>query len=172
MSTSTPGPVTPYGIGVALEPGELIYRQICARYSTLGTTPDLIDVRGRLRLGSPLWKDWGWCDTLITSHRLVTRLAGDNGRLISNLWTAIAGVQVDLEHRTVTMDDRVSEWRGVYAGSVAPLVAVAAIERIHGPAALLQHPALTTLRRPPRPGSTVRWRRMDAALQPLPKGSR
>src|SRR5262249_23768904 len=57
-----PSPITPYGIGVALEPGELIYRQIWTRYSTLGATPDLIDGRGQLRLGSPLWKNWGWCD--------------------------------------------------------------------------------------------------------------
>jgi hypothetical protein len=64
----TPGAITPYGIGVALEPGELIYRRVWAHYSTLGATPDLIDGRGRLRVGSPRWIDWGWCDTLITIH--------------------------------------------------------------------------------------------------------
>lgn len=166
----TPSAITPYGIGVAIEPGELIYRQIWAEYSTLGATPDLIDGRGRLRLGSPLWKNWGWCDTLITSHRLVTRLTGESGRLISSWWMTIAGVQVDLERGTVAMDDRMSDWRGAYVGPAAPIVAVAAIERIHGLDALLRHPALTTLRRP-GPGSTDRWDRMGAVLEPVPKGS-
>ena len=59
---------------------------------------------------------------LVTSYRLVTRLAGDSGRLSCNWWAAIAGVQVDLERRTATMDDRTSEWRGVYAGPVAPIM--------------------------------------------------
>jgi hypothetical protein len=162
--------IGPYGIGVALEPGEIIYRQVWAQYSTLGATPDLIDSRGGLRFGSPLWKNWGWCDTLITSRRLVTRLTGDSGRLISNWWTTIAGVQVDLERGTVTMDDRMSEWRGAYVGPAAPIVAVAAIERIRGPDALLRHPALATLRRP-GPGSTVRWHRMGAVLEAVPNGS-
>jgi hypothetical protein len=139
--------IGPYGIGVALEPGEIIYRQVWAQYSTLGATPDLIDGRGRLCLGTPVWRTWGWCDTLISSHRLVTRLAGDSERLGSNWWTAIGGVQVDLERQTVAMDDRTSSWRGVYAGPATPIIAVAAIERIHGPAALVEHPALGLLRR-------------------------
>jgi hypothetical protein len=60
----------------------------------------------------------------------VTRVAGDGGRLISNWWTQIAGVQVDLDHETVTMDDRVSEWRGAYVGPVVPIIAVATVERV------------------------------------------
>jgi hypothetical protein len=164
--------IRPYGIGVALEPGELIYRQLWARYSTLGATPDLIDGRGGLRLGSPLWRTWGWCDTLITSHRLVTRLAGDSGRLGSNWWTAIGGVEVDLEGQTVAMDDRISEWRGVYAGPAIPIIAVAAIERIHGPAALLEHPALTVLRRSRAQRSTARWPPIDAQRRSLTRAGR
>jgi hypothetical protein len=166
-----PSPIGPFAIGVALEPGELIYRQVWAHYSTLGATPDLVDGRGRLRLSSPLWRNWGWCDTLITSQRLVTRLAGDSGRLISNWWAGIGGVQVDLEHRTVTMDDRSSKWRGFYAGPAAPVIAVAAIERVHGPTALVQHPALTALRRSAGQDSTVPQRRMDMVFQSLPKAS-
>jgi hypothetical protein len=82
----------------------------------------------------------------MTSHRLVTRLTGDSGRLISNWWRAIAGVQIDLERQTLTMDDYRSEWRGLYAGPATPIIAVAAIERIYGPAALLEHPGLVSLR--------------------------
>lgn len=163
-----PGGITPYMIGAALETGELIYRQVWSRYSTLGTTPDLIDRRGRLRLGMPIWRDWGWCDTLVTSHRLATRLTGDSGRLISNWWTSIAGVQVDLERQTVTMDDRTGQWRGVYAGPAVPIIAVAAIERIHGPASLADHPDLAPLRR----GSSTDHRssRVEAEIAlPRPK---
>jgi hypothetical protein len=148
-----PSSISAYGIGVALEPDELIYRQVWAQYSTLGATPDMVDRRGRLRCGSPLWKDWGWCDTLITSCRLITRLAGDSGRLISNWWPSIAGVQIDLEHQIVTMDDRTSDWRGLYAGPATPIIAVAAVERIYGPAALIEHPGLRMLRR----GSSGAW---------------
>jgi hypothetical protein len=170
---STPSSITPYGIGVVLEPGELIYRQVWARYSTLGATPDVIDGRGRLHLGSPLWRNWGWCDTLITSHRLVTRLAGDSGRLGSNWWTAIAGVQVDLEHQTVAMDDDLNKWRGIYAGPATPIMAVATIERIYGPTALLEHPGLLLLRRRLSGKQRSRWARKGVALpKPLPEASR
>lgn len=163
-----PSPISPYGIGIALQAGEVIYRRVWARYSTLGTTPDLVDGRGRLLLGSPIWRDWGWCDTLVTSHRLVTLLAGDSGRLVSNWWTSIAGVEVNLEQETVTMDDRASEWRGAYAGPTAPIIAVAAIEWLYGPAALVDHPDLASLRR----GSSTdpRRKRVEAGMPwPSPK---
>ena len=58
----------------------------------------------------------------------------------------MAGVQVDLSHDAVALDDRASEWRGLYGGPAAAIIAVAAIERIHSPAALLDHPGLTRLR--------------------------
>ena len=92
------------------------------------------------------WRDCGWCQTVVTSHRLATRLAADGCRLVSNWWTSIAGVQVDLVRDVVALDDRASSWRGAYGGRAAALVAVAAVERVYGPAALIDHPALRPVR--------------------------
>jgi hypothetical protein len=140
------GPVGPYGIGLALESGEILYREIWARYWTCGATTELADGYGRVRVVPPAWRDWGWCHTVITSRRLATRLAAGGGRLVSNWWASIAGVQVDLSRDVVVLDDRASGWRGAYAGPAAAVVAVAAVGRVHGPAALVQHPALAPLR--------------------------
>ena len=99
------GPVNPYGIGMALEPGEVMYRQVWARYWTLGQPLDLVNGCGAVRFVPSPWRDWGWCPTVLTSHRLVTRLGADGGRLISNWWASIGGVQVDLSRDLVTLDD-------------------------------------------------------------------
>ena len=47
------GPLGPYEIGLALEPGEVLYRQVWARYWTLGTTTELVDGYGRVRVVPP-----------------------------------------------------------------------------------------------------------------------
>jgi hypothetical protein len=36
-----------YGIGVSLEPGEILYREAWARYWTLGQSTELVDNLGR-----------------------------------------------------------------------------------------------------------------------------
>jgi hypothetical protein len=141
-----PGPLGPYEIGLALEPGEVLYRQVWAPYWTLGTPTELVDGYGRVKVVPPAWRAWGWCHTVITSQRLATRLAADGGRLVSNWWPSIAGVQVDLGCHLVALDDRAGSWRGAYGGPAAAIMAVAAIERVHGPAALVHHPALAPLR--------------------------
>ena len=81
-----------------------------------------------------------------TSKRLATRLTADGSRLVSNWWVSIAGVQVDLARDMIVLDDRASSWRAAYGGSAAAIVAVAAVERVHGPAALVHYPALGLLR--------------------------
>ncbi len=40
------GPLGPYEIGLALEPGEVLYRQVWAPYWALGTTTELVDGYG------------------------------------------------------------------------------------------------------------------------------
>jgi len=140
------GPLGPYEIGLALDPGEVLYRQVWARYWALGTTTELVDSYGRVRVVPPAWRDWGWCHTVITSKRLATRLTADGSRLVSNWWVSIAGVQVDLARDMIVLDDRASSWRAAYGGSAAAIVAVAAVERVHGPAALVHYPALGLLR--------------------------
>jgi hypothetical protein len=77
---------------------------------------------------------------------LATRLAADGSRPVSNWWASIAGVQVDLAADIVVLDDPASSWRGAYGGPATAIVAVAAVERVHGPAALVHHPALGLLR--------------------------
>jgi hypothetical protein len=141
-----PGPASPYGIGVVLEPGEVVFRQVWARYATLVSTPDLYDTSGGVRPGSPSWREWGWGLTLVTSDRLVARLGGDGGRLVSVWWSGVGGLQVDLAKESVVMDASNGDWRGRYGGPLAPVLAVAAVERVYGAAALLDHPGLAPLR--------------------------
>jgi hypothetical protein len=140
-----PRPMDPYDIGVALQPAELLYRLVWLHYSTLARTNDSVDARGCLLPGTSYWRDWGWCQTLITSHRLATRLAADGCRLVSNWWSAVAGVQIDLSRDAVLLDDGAGEWRGRYAGSGVAVVGVAAVERVYGPEALHNHPGLQWL---------------------------
>ncbi len=115
-----PGPLGPYEIGVALEPGEVLYRQVWAPYWALGTTTELVDGYGRMKAVPPAWRAWGWCHTVITSQRLATRLAAEGGRLVSNWWASIAGVQVDLGCHLVALDDRAGSWRGSYGAQRQP----------------------------------------------------
>ena len=68
-----------YGIGVALEPGEVPYRELWARYWTLGNPTALVDGFGRVQHVASFWRDWGLCPVLLTSHRLLARLAAMAG---------------------------------------------------------------------------------------------
>ena len=138
--------INPYDIGVALEPGEVLYRQVWARYWTLGQPTELVSSFGRVQHVPSSWRDWGWCQTLLTSHRLLTRLTADSGRLVSNWWTSIGGVQVDLQRDLVTLDDRTSNWRGAYGGPAVAIISVGAVSAVHGLTALVDHPALEPLR--------------------------
>ena len=134
--------INPYDIGAALEPGEVLYRQVWARYWTLGQPTELVSSSGRVQHVPSSWRDWGWCQVLLTSHRLLTRLGADGGWLIANWWASIGGVQVDLQRDLVTLDDRTGNWRGAYGGPAAAIISVGAVGAVHGLAALVEHPAL------------------------------
>jgi hypothetical protein len=141
--------INPYSIGVALEPGEILDRQLRACYWTLGEATELFDSFGRARHVPSSWRDSGWCPTLMTSRRLLTRLAADSGRPISKWWISIGGVQVDLARDVVTLDDRTGNWRGAYGGPTVAVIsvgAVGAVGAVHGLAALVDHPGLRPLR--------------------------
>ena len=58
------GPIGMFDVGLALEPGEVLYRQAWARYWTLGATTDLVDNFGRVSVVPAAWRDWGWCQTV------------------------------------------------------------------------------------------------------------
>lgn len=141
--------INPYDIGAALEPGEVLYRQVWARYWTLGQPTELVSSSGRVQHVPSSWRYWGWCQILLTSHRLLTRLTADGGRLISNWWASIGGVQANLQRDFVTLDDRTTNWRRGVRRTRCRHILVGAVSAVHGLAALVDHTALQSLRSHP-----------------------
>ena len=54
--------------------------------------------------------------------------------------------RVDLARDLVILDDRTSSWRGAYGGPAVAVISVAAVSAVHGLGALVDHPALESLR--------------------------
>jgi hypothetical protein len=139
MYRNCPQPVTPYQVGVVLDPDERPLIEIPARL--INEPPPLN------------WGRKGWCSPmrpwLITDSRIVGRLGDD--RVYGWRWQHLTGIRVNLciRHEVVSLDT----WDGLpltWAGpAVAPL-AVAAIYKLYGPAALLDHPGLAVLRAEPQ----------------------
>jgi hypothetical protein len=131
-------PVTPYQVGVVLESYERPLIEIPARL--LNEMPPMNEAPAAW---SPPVRPW-----LITDNRLVGRLADD--KLYGWRWQHLTGCRVGLQFglEVVTLDT----WDGIplaWAGpAVAPL-AVAAIYKLYGPTALLDHPGLAPLRSSP-----------------------
>lgn len=132
MVSNKPTPTTPYGIGVVLDLGEQVWAECPIRF-----------LQENLPAGgltdSPV-RPW-----LVTSDRVVGRLGDD--RLYGWRWEHIRGCRVDLSASAeiVTLDlDGGSrlDWTGP---GVAPL-AVAAVYRLHGRKALVDHPGLNAIR--------------------------
>ena len=127
-----PVPANPYGIGVVLERGERVWAECPVRFlqeNLPSEGPTMRSVR-----------PW-----LVTSDRIVGRLGDDS--LYGWRWEHIRGCRVDLSASSefVTLDlDGGSrlDWTGP---GVAPL-AVAAVYRLHGREALVDHPGLTAIR--------------------------
>jgi hypothetical protein len=135
---NTPQGVTPYGVGVGLEPDERPWIEIPARF--LSEAPAAISP---LANWTPPIRPW-----LVTSSRIVGRL-GD-GRLYGWRWRHLVGCRIGLDvgHEFVTLDATDGDpltWTGP---AVAPL-AVAAVYELYGPVALLDHPGLVSLRTDP-----------------------
>jgi hypothetical protein len=132
MVTGQPTAATPYRIGVVLDPGEQVWTECRVRF--------LQEILHSDRPTVPPARLW-----LVTSDRIVGRLGDD--RLYGWRWEHIRGCRVDLtaslEHVTLDPDNSSRlDWTG--PGS-APL-AVAAVYRLHGRQALLDHPGLSTIR--------------------------
>ncbi|MEP7193581.1 MAG: hypothetical protein ABI903_12020 [Actinomycetota bacterium] len=96
----------------------------------------------RMRLGGT-WSQPGWSQVLITDRRLLVRL--DTGELISLWWGSLVGFEADLHRSHVVLDFGDGRPRSLSGPAVA-LVAVAGVDRLYGPEALLVHPALAPLR--------------------------
>jgi hypothetical protein len=101
---------------------------------------------------------------LITNHRIVGRLGDD--RLYGWRWQQFTGCRVDLQpaREFVALDIGDSIPLAWVGPAVAPL-AVAAIFRLYGPAALPDHSGLGPLR--PNPDSADRTRRSPTGIRPM-----
>ena len=124
--------VNPYVIGVVLDPGERVWAECPARFLEENLPLDCPT--------TPPIRPW-----LVTSDRIVGRLGDD--RLYGWRWENVRGCRVDMsasaEYVTLDLDDRSRlDWTGP---GVAPF-AVAAVYRLHGREALLDHPGLTSIR--------------------------
>lgn len=85
----------------------------------------------------------GTTDWLVTNLRLAARAAG--GLVISIYWAAVCGLSADLVTEVVVLDG-VDGYHGELSGPAIAPIAVTAIASRFGLNALLDHPALTTLR--------------------------
>ena len=132
MASGQPTSATPYGIGVVLDPGEQVWAECPVRFHQ-----EIVRANGP---AIPPVRPW-----LVTSDRIVGRL-GDDG-LYGCRWEDVRGCRVDLctvpEFVALDLDDCSRlDWTGP---AVAPL-AVAAVYRLHGDQALVDHPGLAEIR--------------------------
>jgi hypothetical protein len=125
----------PYGVGVVLDAGEVVWGEAPVRFSLASALPPNAgdDVQGAPRT---------W---LVTSSRVVARLADD--RLYGYRWDKAVGARVELspgrEYVSIDMEGEASLiWSGPGVGPMA----VAAVFRLYGPLAMIEHPGLAILR--------------------------
>lgn len=125
-------PASPYGIGVVLDAGEQVWAECPIRF-----LQEIIPTDGP---SIPPVRPW-----LVTSDRIVGRLGDD--RLYGWRWENVRGCRVDVaipaEFVTLDLHDGSRlDWSGP---GVAPL-AIAAVYRLHGREALVEHPGLAEIR--------------------------
>lgn len=127
--------VRPYTVGLVLHDGEQPWVEVPVTCSADTPAPDG-DGRSLLQTGP-------W---LVTSLRVAGRLHPDILRWWT--WEQVIGVQVDLTHgrERVCLDIDGAKPVSFAGPGVAPL-AVAAVYRLHGPLAVIEHPGLAPLRR-------------------------
>lgn len=119
----------PMAAGVVLQSGEIVYRQVP------------LWIRAQQ---SGCWAEASYADVLVTDMRLFCRFA--NGSLSSLWWSGVIGLHIDLATEHVVLDygdGQPVSLTGRWVGSAA----VAGVAAIYGAHALVDHPALTLLRR-------------------------
>ncbi|WP_162529260.1 hypothetical protein, partial [Segeticoccus rhizosphaerae] len=121
-------PFDPMAAGVVLWPGEAVYRQV----------PLALSIRSR---GS--WATPSTATVLVTDQRLLCRF--HSGCLASLPWRHLTGLHINLAAAQITLD-YADGTPIALTGVFAPVIAVAAVACTYGPAALLTHPGLESLR--------------------------
>ena len=127
----------PMNAGVVLKPGETVFRQV----------PLWIRVQQEGR-----WAEASYADVLVSDMRLLCRFA--TGGISLLWWNGVVAIDVDLTMEQVVIDYGDGQPVSLSGPWVAP-VAVAGVAAVYGAQALVDHPALTLLRRPgsvERPG--------------------
>ena len=118
----------PMQAGVVLKPGETVYRQVQLWIR--------VQQDGR-------WAGASLADVIVTDQRLLCRMG--SGRLTSLWWNGVVGLHIDLAAEHIVLD--FGDGQPVcFSGSRATQVSVAAIASIYDAQALVNHPALATLR--------------------------
>jgi hypothetical protein len=119
----------PMKAGVVLQPGEIVYRQV----------PLWIRVQQDGR-----WAEASYADVIVTDMRLLCRFA--TGGISLLWWNGVVAMHVDLtmEHFVIDYGD---EQPVSLSGPWVVPAAVAGVAAIYGIKALVDHPALTLLRR-------------------------
>jgi hypothetical protein len=130
-----PPAIRPYSIGVLLNGGETIWAEVPVAFNY-----DPNPIPPGHHPPTPAIRPW-----LVTSHRLVSRLADDF--LHDYTWQDTVGLRLQLEpgRETLALDIVGQPHLMWYGAGVAPM-AVAAVFHLYGPAALLDHPGLGPLR--------------------------
>jgi hypothetical protein len=140
----------PYDLGVILEPGETLWHRCPATYHWRAYETWWLQTFCRRRnVTRPLQTAYlctaGMTDWLITNLRLATRLP--DGQVVSIYWSGLDAVSVNLDADLVVLDGP-DGYHGELSGPATAPIAVAAIAACHGPHALLDHPAIASLRTP------------------------
>jgi hypothetical protein len=118
----------PMTVGVVLQPGETVYRQL----------PIWVRVQQDGR-----WAEARRADAVVTDQRLLFRFA--TWHLASIWWSGIVGLTVDRAAEHIVLDFGAGQPVS-FSGPRVVVVAVAAIASIYGAQAMLTHPGLARLR--------------------------
>jgi hypothetical protein len=131
--------------GVVLQPGETVYRQL----------PLWIRVQQ-----DGHWAEASHADVIVTDMRLFCRFA--TGRVSLLWWGGVVAIDVDLANEHIVIDYGDGQPVSLSGPWVAP-AAVTGIAAIYGAQALVNHPALTLLRRMGSLSDPARHRRVGEA---------
>jgi hypothetical protein len=129
-----------YDLGLVLAPGETVI----ARAATFYAWREHLVFYGPAGVHrSSVMRPTGFLQWVITDLRLAARES--NGAVLSIYWDAVQGVTVDLA-RGVVAFDAADGFHGEFTGPGIAPIAVAAVAKLYGVQAMLEHPSLAPLR--------------------------